>query len=283
MSVIRPAVVRRRKHCTNPLRVSSQTHRPPLTPASALSHELVGELRYAPLHPPGMNQTRVQRSVYDSLRQRMLEDMQVRNLSPNTQRAYVESVARIARHCGRSPVDLGPEEIRAYQVYLIRERHLAPSSLEIAVCALRFLCKVTLKQPWSFDDLIPAPKKPRRLPVVLSPDEVSIAETRGLDRRRHSRPTHHIARGALHRQRSTPASALRRRDGSRHHPVLPVARNSIPIADRLCSGFVQSVFRSPARRTHRLSRFQRSSAAPLTEKRSGLAGSRGLTEGPLSA
>jgi integrase/recombinase XerD len=106
------------------------------------------------------------------LRQRMLEDMQVRNLSPNTQRAYVESVARFARHFNRSPVDLGPEEIRTYQVYLVRERKLAPSSLEIAVCALRFLYKVTLKRPWDFDDLIPAPKTPRRLPVVLSPDEV---------------------------------------------------------------------------------------------------------------
>src|SRR5207245_7473028 len=86
-----------------------------------------------------------------SLRQRMLEDMQVRNLSPHTQRAYVENVARFARHFGRSPADLGPEEIRTYQVHLIRERHLAPSSLEIAVCALRFLYKVTLKKPWSFD------------------------------------------------------------------------------------------------------------------------------------
>jgi len=107
------------------------------------------------------------------LRQRMLEDMQVRNLSPNTQRAYIETLARFARHFGRSPADLGPEEIRAYQIYLIRERHLAPSSLQIAVCALRFLYKVTLKQPWSFDDLIPAPKKPRRLPVVLSPEQVA--------------------------------------------------------------------------------------------------------------
>lgn len=57
-------------------------------------------------------------------------------------------------------------------MYLVRERKLAPGSLEIAVCALRFLYKVTLKQPWAFDDLIPAPKKPRRLPVVLSLDEV---------------------------------------------------------------------------------------------------------------
>jgi site-specific recombinase XerD len=102
----------------------------------------------------------------------MLEDMQVRNLSPHTQRAYIENVARFARHFGRSPADLGPDEIRTYQVYLTCERKLAPSSLGIAVCALRFLYKVTLKQPWSFDDLIPAPKKPRRLPVVLSPDEV---------------------------------------------------------------------------------------------------------------
>ena len=105
-------------------------------------------------------------------RQRMREDMQVRTLSPHTQRAYTENVARFARHFGRSPADLGPEEIRTYQVYLIQERHLAPSSLEIAVCALRCLYHVTLKRSWSADDVIPAPKKPRRLPVVLSPDEV---------------------------------------------------------------------------------------------------------------
>ena len=70
------------------------------------------------------------------LRERMLEDMQIRSLSPQTQRAYVEHVARFARHFGRSPADLDPEEMRTYQVSLIRERHLAPSSLEIAVMAL---------------------------------------------------------------------------------------------------------------------------------------------------
>ena len=106
------------------------------------------------------------------VRQRMLEDMQVRNLSPHTQRAYVENVARFARHFGRSPADLGPEEIRTYQVDLTRERQLAPSSIEIAVCALRFLYKVTLRKGWAFDDLIPPPKKPRRLAVVLGSDEV---------------------------------------------------------------------------------------------------------------
>ena len=106
------------------------------------------------------------------LRQRMLEDLRMRNRSPDTQRAYVESVARFARHFGRSPEVLGPDEIRAYQVYLTTERKLAPSSITIAVSALRFLYRITLKRPWPFDDVIPMPRKPRPLPVVLSPDEV---------------------------------------------------------------------------------------------------------------
>ena len=107
-----------------------------------------------------------------ALRQRMLEDMQVRNLSPHTQRAYVENVSKFARHFGRSPAVLGPEEIRAYLVYLTTEKQLAPSSVVIAVCALRFLYKVTLQKAWTFDNVIPAPKKPRPLPVVLSPEEM---------------------------------------------------------------------------------------------------------------
>ena len=107
-----------------------------------------------------------------SLRQRMLEDMQVRRLSACTQRTYVETVARFARYFDRSPARLGPEDIRAYQVYLTNERRLAPSSLVVAVSALRFLYRVTLQKRWVFDDMIPAPKKPRSLPVVLSPEEV---------------------------------------------------------------------------------------------------------------
>jgi len=107
-----------------------------------------------------------------SLRQRMLEDMQVRNLSPLTQRAYVEHVARFARHFGRSPALLGPEEIRAYQVYLTNEKQLAPTSIVITVAALRFLYMVTLQKTWLVDTVIPAPKTPQTLPVVLSPAEV---------------------------------------------------------------------------------------------------------------
>ena len=106
------------------------------------------------------------------LRQRMVEDMQIRNLSPHTQRSYVEHVARFARHFGRSPALLGPEEIRAYQVYLTNEKQLAPASIVITVAALRFLYRVTLQKTWSVEAAIPAPKVPQTLPVVLSRAEV---------------------------------------------------------------------------------------------------------------
>ena len=105
------------------------------------------------------------------LRQRMTEDMQVRNLSPLTQALYLQQVSRFARKFGKSPQALGPEEIRAYQVYLTNEAKLAPSSIRTAVAALRFLYKVTLKRDWRPEEIIPAPKKPQTLPVVLSPEE----------------------------------------------------------------------------------------------------------------
>jgi len=107
-----------------------------------------------------------------SLRQRMTEDMQVRNLALNTQTCYVQQVSLFARHFDKSPEQLGPDEIRAYQVYLTNEKKLAPGSILIAVAALRFLYKVSLKKAWSFEEVIPAPKKPQKLPVVLSPEEV---------------------------------------------------------------------------------------------------------------
>ena len=105
-------------------------------------------------------------------RQRMVEDRPVRNLSPPPPRAYLETVPRFARHVGRSPASLGPEPIRAYQVDLTQERTLAPRSLGIAACARRFLDQVTLKRPWQWDTVIPAPTTPVILPAVLSPDEV---------------------------------------------------------------------------------------------------------------
>ena len=107
-----------------------------------------------------------------ALRRRMLEDMEVRNLSAGTQQVYLQHISRFARYCGRSPAAVGPEAIRAYQLYLTKEKQLTPSTLVIVVAALRFLYRVTLQKTWAIEAVIPAPKKPQTLPVVLSPAEV---------------------------------------------------------------------------------------------------------------
>jgi len=106
-----------------------------------------------------------------TLRQRMLEDMGIRNLAENTQSAYLQQIAAYSRYFNRSPDQLGPEEIRTYQLYLMEVRALTPSSICVATGALRFLYKVTLKRPWAVEE-IPMPKRPRKLPEILSPEEV---------------------------------------------------------------------------------------------------------------
>ena len=106
------------------------------------------------------------------LRQRMLHDMKVRNLADNTQASYLLKVSAFAKFFHQSPGRLGPEDIRTYQVRLTTVKRLSPSSLGIVVAALRFLYTVTLKQPWAVKE-IPSPKKPQKLPIILSPEEVS--------------------------------------------------------------------------------------------------------------
>ncbi len=105
------------------------------------------------------------------LRQRMLEDMGIRNLADNTKSAYLHQIIAYAKHFHRPPEDLGPEEVRTYQLYLTKTRGLSPSSVSIATGALRFLYKVTLKRAWAVEE-IPMPKRPFRLPVILSREEV---------------------------------------------------------------------------------------------------------------
>lgn len=105
------------------------------------------------------------------LRQRMIEDMQVRHLAPKTQSSYVQQVAAFARHFNQSPEGLGLDDIRSYQVYLIHKK-LSASSLTVATAALRFLYRITLKKPWSIEE-IPLPKVPQRLPEILSAQEVA--------------------------------------------------------------------------------------------------------------
>jgi site-specific recombinase XerD len=108
-----------------------------------------------------------------NLRQRMTEDMQVRNLSPLTQSSYVQQVSMFARHFDKSPAVLGIEDIRDYQLYLTNQKKLDASSIKVAVSAIRFLYRVTLGRPWDFDEIVPSPKKPRTLPIILSPEEVA--------------------------------------------------------------------------------------------------------------
>jgi site-specific recombinase XerD len=107
-----------------------------------------------------------------ALRQRMIEDMRIRNLARNTQKQYVLNVAAFAKHFGKSPDRLTPEDIRTYQLYLLDEKKLSPSSLNSVVCALRFFYQVTLGVDWDIQT-IPYARKPKKLPVVLSREEVS--------------------------------------------------------------------------------------------------------------
>jgi site-specific recombinase XerD len=104
------------------------------------------------------------------LRRRMIEDMQVRNLSPVTQRCYVHAVAKFARHFNRSPDRLGLAEIRAYQIHLTTTG-LSWAGFNVAVCALRFFYGVTLGRT-AIVERIPYARKRRQLPVILSAEEV---------------------------------------------------------------------------------------------------------------
>ena len=105
------------------------------------------------------------------LRQRMQEDMRIRNLSPRTIECYLRHVGAFARYFGKSPAELDREHIRQYQVYLVEQRQASWSMFNQAVCALRFLYRTTLGHDWAVPH-IPFAKHPRRLPTVLCVAEV---------------------------------------------------------------------------------------------------------------
>ena len=107
------------------------------------------------------------------LRKLMLEELQRRNYAQSTARSYVKTVEDFARYFGKPPERLGPEHIRQYQVHLFRDRKLAASTVEGYASALRFLFVKTLHRPY-LPEQIPFPKRQRRLPIVLSPDEVAL-------------------------------------------------------------------------------------------------------------
>jgi integrase/recombinase XerD len=104
------------------------------------------------------------------LRRRMIEDMTVRNMSPATQRSYISAVSKFSRYFGKSPERLDLEDVRAFQVHLVATGISWPGLNQI-VCALRFFYGVTLGEA-DVPERIPYAREPRKLPVVLSADEV---------------------------------------------------------------------------------------------------------------
>jgi len=106
------------------------------------------------------------------LRRMMLEELQRRNYSAETTRQYLLAVTQFAKHFGKPPDQLGPDELRTYQAYLLRERKLAVGTVVARVAALRFFYLRVLKRHQFREDL-PYPKDRRRLPTVLSLEEVT--------------------------------------------------------------------------------------------------------------
>ena len=105
------------------------------------------------------------------LRQRMIEDLHIRNYSPRTVDIYSRCVARFASYFGKSPELLGPEQVRQYQSFLVEQKKASWSLFNQTVSALRFLYGVTLGRK-EVIEYIPYPKQERKLPVVLSLEEI---------------------------------------------------------------------------------------------------------------
>ena len=102
----------------------------------------------------------------------MLEELERRNYSQSTTRAYLATITDLGRYFQQAPEELTPEHIRQYQAYLFRERHLTANTVTQRVGALRFFYSKVLKRGWGVEET-PYPKRPDQLPVILSREEVN--------------------------------------------------------------------------------------------------------------
>src|SRR5450432_1822873 len=102
--------------------------------------------------------TSAREHVMTPLRQRMIEDLKLRNYAPRTIQVYIDRVASFAKHFGKSPEHLGQDEVRAYLLFLIDEKRLSWAYYGQAICALRFLYRVTLHKDWVVEGVV-SPRK----------------------------------------------------------------------------------------------------------------------------
>jgi integrase/recombinase XerD len=105
------------------------------------------------------------------LRQRMVEDLQLRGLSEKTQDAYVRAVRQLAEHYGKSPDRISEEELRQYLLYLKNDKQVTSSTLNVTLNGIKFFYQYTLRREWPTFDLVRSPRE-KKLPVVLSAAEV---------------------------------------------------------------------------------------------------------------
>src|SRR3954470_21693270 len=102
----------------------------------------------------------------------MLDELERRNYSQTTRRAYLLGVEQFAKHFHRSPDQLGLNHVRDFQVHLFRVRKVTAATVAVRLAALRFLFVAVLKRRWTVDEM-PYPKGPAKLPTVLTQDEVA--------------------------------------------------------------------------------------------------------------
>lgn len=106
-----------------------------------------------------------------ALREKMVEEMVLRGFSQSTQETYVRAVMELTKWVGKSPDKISTVEMRSYFLYLVKEKNLSRSTVNQAICGAKFFVEHVLKEKWEAYD-IPLPKKEKKLPVVLSQDEV---------------------------------------------------------------------------------------------------------------